>query len=188
MAASISEVIIIRSTCFVTKPQVSAPSRRSWPAAEPIFRSTEDPRISIFFESSFGNRWDSRLSLDAFDDGVGAGQAYPLSQVDLVELDAIGWDLAVPEPSTWALAGISRNVFNCSRDDAKSGTPTLTVPAADEGQRHSVDPHAVNKRPPSRRTAAGLICDGAWRRGWIGVRVVLVVAWHSYWGPAMRTG
>ena len=56
------------------------------------------------FAPHSSNDWDMSQGFDAFDHfGVGPDHEYPLSQVDLIELDSIGWDL-VPEPSSWLLA------------------------------------------------------------------------------------
>ncbi len=69
-----------------------------------------------FFAPHSFNDWDMSQGFDAFDHfGVSmTGQEYPLSQVDLTELDAIGWDL-VPEPSTWSLASLGVILFLFAR-------------------------------------------------------------------------
>ncbi len=66
---------------------------------------------NLHYFSPDSNRWDASQGFDAFDNGGPnqTGHEYPLSQTDVIELDAIGYDYTgqpLPEPSAWVLASI----------------------------------------------------------------------------------
>jgi hypothetical protein len=71
-----------------------------------------------YFEFPFGDDWDSGFGFDAYDGAITTGHKYPLSQTDVIEMDAIGYDYTgqpLPEPSTWITASVGALVFIAAR-------------------------------------------------------------------------